>query len=116
MAAELPFNGTTVSFAAAGQTPLNSVTVEEVVAEVQATGAADSGHLFLGGIPMTTTTWEVVGDTTLTKGDTGALLVAWGGTSDAGIGDIASGIITKVEKTGGIDSPTMSTITCKQAA
>lgn len=116
MGAEIPFNGTTLSFGGANQTPLNSVTSEEVVAEVQATGSGDTGHLFLGGIPMQTTTWEVVGDTTIVKGDTGAVVVAWAGTADAGIGDIASGIITKVEKTGGIDSPTMSTITCKQAA
>lgn len=113
---EVPFNGTTLSFDGNAQTPLNSVTAEEVVAEVQASGAADSGHVYLGGIPMTTTTWEVVGETTLAKDDTGVLVVSWAGSADKGIGDIASGIITKVETTGGIDSPIMSTITCKQAA
>lgn len=113
---EIPFNGTTISFGGADQTPLNSLTAEEVAAEVQVSGAADTSHTYVAGIPMVTTTWEVVGDTTIVKGDTGAVVVAWGAVANKGIGGITAGIITKVEKTGGLDGPTMSTITCKQTA
>ncbi len=103
------FNGSTISFAAAPQTPLMSISTTNAVAEVPVAGGGDSAHTYEGGIPTKSTTWEVVGDTTLSKGDEGAVVVAW---NDGGAhGSITTAVITNVTKSGSLDSPTSSSIT-----
>ncbi len=103
------FNGSTLSFAAAPQTPLMSISTPNTVAEVPVGGAGDGGHTYEGGVPTKSVTWEVVGDTTLSKGDKGAVVVAW---QDGGaFGSITNAVITNVTKSGSLDSPTSSSIT-----
>ena len=103
------FNGSTISFAAADQTPLLSITTVNGVGEVPVGGAGDTGHTYEGGIPTKSTTWDVTGNTTLSKGDEGAVVVAW---NDGGAhGSIAAAVIQSVRKTGSLDSPISCSIT-----
>ena len=109
------FNGSTISFGGADQTPLLSISVEDSVAEVPVSGAADSAHTYEGGISNPSTTWEVAGDTTLSKGDAGAIVVAWNDVDAGAHGSITSAIITSISKTGSLDSPISSSITARPA-
>lgn len=111
--ADVGFNGTTVSFASAPIVPLVSIEYSKA-GDVPVPGAGDTVVYHEAGIPNETTTVEVEGGTTIAKGDTGALVVAW---KDGGSkGSIASAIVLSSRSNGSVDNPVSSTIVFGNAA
>lgn len=109
------FNTTTIAIAAANQAPLLDISVSSSGAEIDITGAADSAHTYEAGIPDTTVTFTILGCTTVSVGDTGAIAIAgdtWTGT----IGEFTTGVVTNVEMSGSIDDTITSAITVRESA
>lgn len=93
------FNGSTVLWAAADQTPLVSISYDASVAEADVTGAADTEHTFEPGIPDESLEWEIVGTTTLAIGDEAVPTVAW---NDGGsLGTFTNAVVVGVRAGGG---------------
>jgi hypothetical protein len=108
------FNGTTAAHGANQLTPLLSVTASQT-GEIPVPGAGDSTKYFEAGIPVTTTTVEVLGsNNAVVKGDSAALVITWadGGT----FGGITTAICTNVAINGSLDAPTSTTYTFMPAA
>jgi hypothetical protein len=101
------FNGTTVTFNGSGITGIVSVDASHE-GEVDVTASGDAAHFFEAGIPAKSTKVEIIGNTTIAKGDTGALVVAW---FDGGsLGSITSATVVSVGPTGQLDGNTLTTI------
>ena len=108
--ADAGFNGSTISIGGSAQTPLRSIDYDDPDNAVDLTGAGDAGHAYVNGLPDITTTFELVGRTTVAKGDTGSVSIAWyDGQSDT----IASAVVTGVTSSGSLDSEILSTITLR---
>lgn len=104
------FNGSTISIAGSGQTPLRSIDYDDPDNAVDVSGCADASHGYVNGLPDPQITFEVVGITTVEKGDTGSVSIAWfDGQNDS----ITSAIVTGVNKTGSLDSELLSTVTVR---
>lgn len=108
------FNGSTISFGAADQTPLLSITHDTAAAEIDVTGAADTEGTYLAGIPHETITFDVVGVSGLAVGATpAAVAIAWfDGTNES----LTTGVCTNISVTGSIDDKITSSVTFKNAS
>ena len=110
------FNGATIKWNTTDdQTPLLSISYDKTAAEIDVTGAADSNHTYITGIPDETITCEVVGQpTTVDVGTTAALVtITWG---DETTETFTTGECTSISKSGSIDDKHTSTITFKRAS
>lgn len=103
------FNASTISFAGADLTPLRDIRYSEAGGKADVTGSADALKTYEGGIPDVSVSVTIVGGTTLSKGDKGAVVTAWndGGTDGA----ITNAMVDTVEESGSMDSEILSTIT-----
>ncbi len=119
MAGEMStFNGTTLSFGGAAQTPLVSLSYDSTVAEVDVTGSGDSEHTFEPGIINESITWEVVGDPSsgvLAVGAKGQTIVLWKSVGAGNWGSFTIAVITSVSKGGGLGGAVTTSITAKPA-
>ena len=104
------FNGASLTFASATVGPLRSITSNEAGAKADTTGSADSVKTYGIGIPDASVTCEVLGGTTLSVGDEGALAVAWGDIGGSTDGTIAAATVVSVSTTGAMDGEITSTI------
>lgn len=108
--ADLGSGGTTLSFGAVDQTPVRSMTYNETSNEHDITDLAKSQHTFIAGIATFELTIEIIGNTTMERGDTGVIAIAWNdGTSDNGGG--AKFLITSKEVSAEVDSEITSSLT-----
>lgn len=107
------FNGSTISFGAGGQTPLRSITFDNGGAMVDVSGAGDSQKTYVCGLDDIKTTYVIVGSTTLARGSTGAVVVAWNDGDDDG--SITSAVISSVSVSGSMDGEILTTIECVPA-
>jgi len=110
------FNASTIKWKTThDQTPLLSITYDKTAAEIDVTGAADSNHIYLSGIPDETITCEVVGmPTTVDVGTTAAqVLVTWG---DATTETFTTGECVGISKSGTLDDKVTTTLTFKRAS
>lgn len=99
--ADKGFNGTTVSFAGTGITPLISLNVEHTVTEADVGGAGDSATIIEPGVPVDkTVTVEVAGSATIEKGDKGAIAVVWNDNATTNFGDITAAMCVRVSDNG----------------
>jgi hypothetical protein len=106
------FNGTTVTGLGSGSLILRSVNYEEGGADVDVSGAADDQKTYEPGLPDISVSIEVVGATTVGKGDTANVSVTWtDGTTDT----LAAGKVSTVSKSGSMDSEILSTVVVKPA-
>ena len=105
------FNGSTISFYSGNQIPLIDLDYSEGGAEVDVTGCADARKTYEAGIPDETVTYTIVGTSSNTVGDEGAIAIVWndGATDNTG----ANAVITNVTTSGGIDGPITSAITAR---
>lgn len=71
------FNGSTISFASADQTPLRDISYDETCAEVNVSGAADTEETYECGLKSRTFTCQIVGTSTITVGTKGTVAIAW---------------------------------------
>jgi hypothetical protein len=111
--ADKGFNGTTVTFAGSGLTPLVSVRYQASAAKADVGGAADTDILYELARVKRTTTVTIKGATTIADGATGALVVAH---NDGGSkGSIAAAIVTGTPVSGKLDGEITSTITFTDA-
>jgi len=108
------FNGSTISFGGADQTPLIAIDYDSSGSEVDVTGNADTNHTYECGLANDTITWEIVGKTTLTEGSQGAVVVAWKDGNN--YGGMTNSVITSIEKGGGLDGAVTTRITAKPTA
>lgn len=105
------FNGSTVTFNGAGQTPLRSITFDCGGAMADVSGAGDSQKTYVAGLDDPKVTFVVCGATALSRGGTGGtagLVIAWNdGDSD---GTLTAAIISSVSVAGSMDGEILSTI------
>ncbi len=71
------FNGSTISFAGSGQTPLRDINYDASVAEVDVSGAGDTETTYVAGQLNRTFTCQIVGGTTIAPGDKGTVAIVW---------------------------------------
>jgi len=71
------FNGTTISFDAGPQTPLLDVDHGEAAAKIQISGSTSAMHEYIAGLPDHAITFNAVGFSDLSTGDTGAVVINW---------------------------------------
>ena len=103
-------NGSTLTFDSGAVGDLRSISFSDNANEIDVTVLADTSHSYEAGIPDLECTCEVLGVSTLARGATGALAIAWNdGTSDA----IADSLITAVESSGDLDGELTTSITFK---
>ncbi len=112
--ADAGFNGTTVTFAGTPITGLRSVRYQGTCARPSVTGAEAATRLHKAGLPNRTVTVTIVGSTSIAKGDTGALAIAWndGGTK----GSMAKAVVIKAPSmSGALDGDNTTTIVFREA-
>ncbi len=110
------FNGATLLNGTVSLGPLRSIQSNEVAAAVDVSGSGDSEKAFANGLPDKTTTFVIVGGTTLSIGDAVALNVAWNDIGTSTDGTIAAGSVFNVGMSGSVDSEILTTIEVKKAA
>jgi len=103
------FNGSTLTFDSASVGRLRSLDFSSSGAKVDVTDSADSEKKYEAGIPDLSLTAEVVGGTSLSIGDSGALVVAW--TDTGSLGSITSAVVTDISVSGSMDGEILSTVT-----
>ncbi len=86
------FNGSTVTFpsTAATVTSLRGISFDESAPEVSITSSTDTQGVVVAGVPMSSVTVDLVGGTTISVGDTGALGITW---FDATTGGTLAGVV-----------------------
>lgn len=110
------FNGATLLNGTVSLGPLRSIQTNEVGAPVDVTGSGDAAKSFAVGIPELTTTFVIVGGTTLSVGDAVVLNVAWNDIGSATDGTHATGSVMSVAMAGSVDSEILTTLEVKNAA
>ena len=110
------FNGATLLNGTVSLGPLRSIQSNEVTAAVAVSGSGDAEKSFANGLPEKTTTFVIVGGTTLSVKDAVALNVAWNDIGSATDGTIAVGTVMSIGMAGSVDSEILTTIEVKKAA
>ena len=101
-------NGSTVTFNSASIGELTDISFSDGANEIDVTVLADSEHVFETGIPSLECSITIKGNTTLARGATGSLAIAWNdGTSDA----MSSAMISNIETSGALDGAIETSIT-----
>lgn len=102
------FNGTTLTWGAGGETPLQSVNDNQTGAKVDVTGSTSPQHQYVAGLKDQDIDFTVVGNSTVQVGDTTSLTIAWfDGTTDAlGVWNCVGRA-----KSGAVDGTVTTTIT-----
>lgn len=101
-------NTSTVSFGGADQSQLQSIGFNESAEQIDVTNLASATHVFEAGILQQELTFTMLGVSTISIGDTGAVSVVWNdGTTDT----ITSGVCTGNERSGDLDGAITSSIT-----
>jgi len=108
--ADAGFNGSTISIDGSGATPLRSIDYDDGDNAVDLSGCADSTHEYVNGLSDPVITCEVVGRTTVSKGDTGSVSVSW---NDGQTDSITSAVVTGISASGSLDGEILSTITLR---
>lgn len=101
-------NASTITFGGSPQGELQSLAFNESAEQIQVTTLASSVHVFEDGILSQELTFDVLGVSSLSIGDTGAVAVAWNdGTNDT----MTSGVVVNNERSGDLDGAITSSIT-----
>lgn len=105
------FNGTTATFAAAALGDgVRSVRYSEGGADVDVSAGGDTNKTYEAGLTDIEVTIEFVGITTVSKGDKGAIAIAWNdGSSDA----ITNAICSSMNHGGNMDGELAGSATFK---
>ena len=111
--ADAGFNGSTMALGTYTSTPLRSMSYDCTAAEVPVHGAGSTQAIFVDGIKNATVTFEIVGATPITTGDTGAVTLTW---NDGGNDTFTTGVVTAVSTSGSMDGEITSSITIKPAS
>lgn len=109
--ADKGFNGTTITFPTAAIAELRSVSYSVGGATVDVGASDDTAALFVNGRDDVEVTVEIVGGTTLSRGDTGAVTISWfDGTSDT----LTNAVITQVTVSGSMDGDITTSVSLKE--
>jgi hypothetical protein len=110
------FNGATLLLDSVALGPILSINASDSAPEVDTTGSADSAATSAGGVPKLTISVEILGGTTASPNDTGALAVAWLDIGTSTLGTETTARVSSVSTSGSKDQPTTTTIEFVKAA
>lgn len=104
------FNGSKVTFPSTSTTvtSLRGISFDESSPEVSVTSSTDTAGKVVAGVPMSSVTIDLVGGTTISSGDTGALGITWFD-ADTG-GTLAAVVVIDRSISGSMDGEITSSV------
>lgn len=94
------FNGSTINFNSIVLAPLRSIDNSTSAAKVKVSGAGDTKHTYVGGLPDDTITCEIVGTCNQAVGTVNALTINW---FDATNTNCGNAVVIKNQAKGSMD-------------